>query len=299
MSKFVYFFGNNETDGKSSMKDLLGGKGANLAEMANLGIPVPPGFTITTEVCIEYLKNKEYSEEVIKQINKAIEKLETVNNKKLGDPEDPLLVSVRSGARVSMPGMMDTVLNLGLNDTSVKGVAKKANDERFAYDCYRRFIAMFGDVVLGIEFKKFDTLIEEKKKELGLKSDTDLTADELKELAERFKEVIKREKGIEFPQDPRVQLQMAIDAVFDSWNNSRAIKYREINNIADNWGTAVNVQSMVYGNMGETSGTGVAFTRNPSTGEKRFFGEYLLNAQGEDVVAGIRTPNPILDLEKQ
>jgi len=299
LSKFVYFFGNNETDGKSSMKDLLGGKGANLAEMANLGIPVPPGFTITTEVCIEYLKNKEYSEEVIKQINKAIEKLETVNNKKLGDPEDPLLVSVRSGARVSMPGMMDTVLNLGLNDTSVKGVAKKANDERFAYDCYRRFIAMFGDVVLGIEFKKFDTLIEEKKKELGLKSDTDLTADELKELAERFKEVIKREKGIEFPQDPRVQLQMAIDAVFDSWNNSRAIKYREINNIADNWGTAVNVQSMVYGNMGETSGTGVAFTRNPSTGEKRFFGEYLLNAQGEDVVAGIRTPNPILDLEKQ
>ncbi|MDD3041431.1 MAG: pyruvate, phosphate dikinase [Methanosarcinaceae archaeon] len=299
MSKFVYFFGNNDTDGKSSMKDLLGGKGANLAEMANLGIPVPPGFTITTEVCVLYLKNKKYSEEITRQVNEAIEKLEKVNNKKLGDPKDPLLVSVRSGARVSMPGMMDTVLNLGLTDISVEGVAKKVNDERFAYDCYRRFIAMFGDVVLGIEFRKFDALIGDKKKELKVKSDTDLTAKDLKELAEKFKEVIKLETGIEFPQDPRIQLQMAIDAVFDSWNNSRAIKYREINNIADNWGTAVNVQTMVYGNMGETSGTGVAFTRNPSTGEKRFFGEYLLNAQGEDVVAGIRTPNPIQDLGKQ
>lgn len=299
LSKFVYFFGNNDTDGKSSMKDLLGGKGANLAEMANLGIPVPPGFTITTEVCVLYLKNKEYSEEVTRQVNKAIEKLEKANNKKLGDPEDPLLVSVRSGARVSMPGMMDTVLNLGLTDISVEGIAKKVNDKRFAYDCYRRFIAMFGDVVLGIEFRKFDALIGDKKKQLGVKYDTDLTAKDLKELAEKFKEVIKLEKGIEFPQDPKVQLQMAIDAVFDSWNNSRAIKYREINDIADTWGTAVSVQTMVYGNMGETSGTGVAFTRNPSTGEKRFFGEYLLNAQGEDVVAGIRTPNQIQKLGEQ
>ena len=291
LSKFVYFFGKDATDGKSSMKDLLGGKGANLAEMANLGVPVPPGFTITTEVCVLYLKGKKYSEEVLKQVDEAIDKLEALNNKKLGDPDDPLLVSVRSGARVSMPGMMDTVLNLGLTDKSVLGLANKVNDGRFAYDCYRRFIAMFGNVVLGIDFRKFDSLIEDERKELGVKSDTDLDEKALKELAERFKEVIKLEKGFEFPQNPKVQLQMAIDAVFESWNNPRAITYRKLNEIDDSWGTAVNVQTMVYGNRGNTSGTGVAFTRNPSTGEKKFFGEYLINAQGEDVVAGIRTPD--------
>jgi len=273
------------------MRDLLGGKGAGLAEMANLGIPVPPGFTITTEVCVLYLKGKKYSEEVLKQVEEAIDKLETLNNKRLGDPEDPLLVSVRSGARVSMPGMMDTVLNLGLTDKSVFGLANKVNDERFAYDCYRRFISMFGDVVLGIDFDKFESLIEDKKKELKVESDTDLDAKALKDLAERFKGVIKLEKGFDFPQDPKVQLQMAIDAVFDSWNNPRAITYRKLNEIDDSWGTAVNVQTMVYGNRGNTSGTGVAFTRNPSTGERKFFGEYLINAQGEDVVAGIRTPD--------
>ncbi|HWR24654.1 MAG TPA: pyruvate, phosphate dikinase [Methanosarcina sp.] len=293
MTKFVYFFGKDLTDGKSSMRDLLGGKGANLAEMANLGIPVPPGFTITTEVCVLYLRDKKYPEEVLKQVEEAIDKLETLNGKKLGDPDDPLLVSVRSGARVSMPGMMDTVLNLGLTDKSVIGLANKVNDERFAYDCYRRFIAMFGDVVLGVEFSKFDSLIENKKKELRIKSDTDLDAKALKELAERFKKVIKLEKGFEFPQDPKVQLQLAINAVFDSWNNQRAITYRKLNDIDDSWGTAVTVQTMVYGNRGNTSGTGVAFTRNPSTGEKKFFGEYLINAQGEDVVAGIRTPEYI------
>lgn len=291
MSKFVYFFGKDVTDGKGSMKDLLGGKGSGLAEMANLGIPVPPGFTITAEVCVLYLKNKTYPEEIHKQIKEAIDKLETLNNKKLGDPNDPLLVSVRSGARVSMPGMMDTVLNLGLTDKSVIGLANKVNDERFAYDCYRRFISMFGDVVLGIDFDKFESLIEDKKKELKVQSDTDLDVKALKELAERFKGVIKLEKGFDFPQDPNVQLQMAIDAVFDSWNNPRAITYRKLNEIDDSWGTAVNVQTMVYGNRGNTSGTGVAFTRNPSTGDKKFFGEYLINAQGEDVVAGIRTPD--------
>jgi pyruvate,orthophosphate dikinase len=273
------------------MKDLLGGKGSGLAEMANLGVPVPPGFTITTEVCVLYLKEEKYPEEVLRQVEQAIDKLEKLNGKKLGDPEDPLLVSVRSGARVSMPGMMDTVLNLGLTDKSVIGLANKVSDERFAYDCYRRFISMFGDVVLGVDFDKFESLIEDKKKELGVKSDTDLDAKALKELAERFKKVIKLEKGFDFPQDPKVQLQMAINAVFDSWNNQRAITYRKLNNIDDSWGTAVNVQTMVYGNRGNTSGTGVAFTRNPSTGEKKFFGEYLINAQGEDVVAGIRTPD--------
>ncbi|MGB9929205.1 MAG: pyruvate, phosphate dikinase [Methanosarcina sp.] len=299
MSKFVYFFGKDVTDGKSSMKDLLGGKGANLAEMANLGIPVPPGFTITTEVCVLYLKEGKYPDEVLKQVEEAIDRLEKLNNKKLGDPNDPLLVSVRSGARVSMPGMMDTVLNLGLTDKSVIGLANKVQDERFAYDCYRRFISMFGDVVLGIDFEKFESLIETKKKEKNVNSDADLDAESLKELAEKFKEVIKNEKGFEFPQDPKVQLQMAINAVFESWNNPRAITYRKLNEIDDSWGTAVNVQTMVYGNRGNTSGTGVAFTRNPSTGEKKFFGEYLINAQGEDVVAGIRTPDFIDTLESK
>ncbi len=294
--KFVYFFGKEETEGKNSMKDLLGGKGANLAEMANLGIPVPPGFTITTEVCVLYLEKGSYPDGILGQIDAAIEKLEQVNGKYFGDINDPLLLSVRSGARVSMPGMMDTVLNLGLNDESVVGLARKTGNERFAYDSYRRFLMMFGDVVLDIKHEYFESAIEAKKNELGVKQDTQLNANALKQLAETFKEIIRKKTGSEFPQDPRKQLQMAIEAVFNSWNNQRAIRYRKLNNIPMDWGTAVNVQTMVYGNMGETSGTGVAFTRDPATGKKEFFGEYLMNAQGEDVVAGIRTPLTITTL---
>jgi pyruvate,orthophosphate dikinase len=297
--KFVYFFGKEETEGKNSMKDLLGGKGANLAEMANLGIPVPPGFTITTEVCVLYLENGSYPDGILEQIDAAIERLEKVNGKKFGDLKDPLLLSVRSGARVSMPGMMDTVLNLGLNDVSVAGLAKKTGNERFAYDSYRRFLMMFGDVVLDIKHEYFESAIESKKNELGVKQDTQLNAGALKQLAETFKEIIKKKTGSEFPQDPRKQLQMSIEAVFNSWNNQRAIRYRKLNNIPMDWGTAVNVQTMVYGNMGETSGTGVAFTRDPATGKKEFFGEYLMNAQGEDVVAGIRTPLTITTLAQK
>ncbi|MDK2833156.1 MAG: pyruvate, orthophosphate dikinase [Methanolobus sp.] len=297
--KFVYFFGKEETEGKNSMKDLLGGKGANLAEMANLGIPVPPGFTITTEVCVLYLEKGSYPDGILDQIDAAIEKLEKVNGKKFGDITDPLLLSVRSGARVSMPGMMDTVLNLGLNDESVVGLAKKTGNERFAYDSYRRFLMMFGDVVLDIKHEYFESAIDAKKNELGVKQDTQLTASALKQLAETFKDIIKKKTGSEFPQDPRKQLRMAIEAVFNSWNNQRAIRYRKLNNIPMNWGTAVNVQTMVYGNMGETSGTGVAFTRDPATGKKEFFGEYLMNAQGEDVVAGIRTPLTITTLAQK
>ncbi|WP_292465274.1 pyruvate, phosphate dikinase [Methanolobus sp.] len=297
--KFVYFFGKEETEGKNSMKDLLGGKGANLAEMANLGIPVPPGFTITTEVCVLYLENGSYPDGILDQIDAAIEKLEKVNGKKFGDLKDPLLLSVRSGARVSMPGMMDTVLNLGLNDVSVEGLAKKTGNERFAYDSYRRFLMMFGDVVLDIKHEYFESAIEAKKNELGVRQDTQLNAGALKQLAKTFKEIIKKKTGSEFPQDPRKQLQMSIEAVFNSWNNQRAIRYRKLNNIPMDWGTAVNVQTMVYGNMGETSGTGVAFTRDPGTGKKEFFGEYLMNAQGEDVVAGIRTPLTITTLAQK
>ena len=297
--KFVYFFGKEETEGKNSMKDLLGGKGANLAEMANLGIPVPPGFTITTEVCVLYLENGSYPDGILDQIDAAIEKLEKVNGKKFGDLKDPLLLSVRSGARVSMPGMMDTVLNLGLNDVSVEGLAKKTGNERFAYDSYRRFLMMFGDVVLDIKHEYFESAIEAKKTELGVRQDTQLNAGALKQLAETFKEIIKKKTGSEFPQDPRKQLQMSIEAVFNSWNNQRAIRYRKLNDIPMDWGTAVNVQTMVYGNMGETSGTGVAFTRDPATGKKEFFGEYLMNAQGEDVVAGIRTPLTITTLAQK
>lgn len=294
--KFVYFFGKEETEGKNSMKDLLGGKGANLAEMANLGIPVPPGFTITTEVCVLYLEKGSYPDGILGQIDAAIKNLEQVNGKYFGDINDPLLLSVRSGARVSMPGMMDTVLNLGLNDESVVGLARKTGNERFAYDSYRRFLMMFGDVVLDIKHEYFESAIEAKKNELGVKQDTQLNANALKQLAETFKEIIRKKTGSEFPQDPRKQLQMAIEAVFNSWNNQRAIRYRKLNNIPMDWGTAVNVQTMVYGNMGETSGTGVAFTRDPATGKKEFFGEYLMNAQGEDVVAGIRTPLTIATL---
>ncbi|WP_214044618.1 pyruvate, phosphate dikinase [Methanomethylovorans sp.] len=297
-SKFVYFFGGNRTEGKNSMKDLLGGKGANLAEMANLGIPVPPGFTITTEVCVQYLKGKEYPKGLIEQVDSAIEKLEGIVGKKFGDDNNPLLVSVRSGARASMPGMMDTVLNLGLNDRSVLGLAKNTGNPRFAFDSYRRFLAMFGDVVLGIGHDKFEHVLSEKKQSLNIIQDTDLDVNALKELVEQFKTIIEMETGEKFPQDARKQLMMAIEAVFQSWNNQRAITYRKLNNIPAGWGTAVNVQAMVYGNMGETSGTGVAFTRDPGTGEKRFFGEYLINAQGEDVVAGIRTPNPISTLKE-
>jgi len=297
--KFVYFFGNSETEGKNSMKNLLGGKGANLAEMANLGIPVPAGFTITTEVCVLYLKNEQYPDGLMGQIDEAIKNLEIVNDKKFGDIKNPLLLSVRSGARVSMPGMMDTVLNLGLNDKSVLGLAHNSNNERFAYDSYRRFLTMFGDVVLNIEYDKFESIIDSLKKEKGVKLDTELDVDALKELVKKFKHLIKRKTGNDFPQEPRKQLQMSIDAVFGSWNNQRANTYRHLNNIPDDWGTAVNVQTMVYGNMGENSGTGVAFTRDPATGEKRFFGEYLINAQGEDVVAGIRTPQPIVTLKEK
>ncbi|MGM0770576.1 MAG: pyruvate, phosphate dikinase [Halobacteriota archaeon] len=296
-NKFVYLFGNNKTEGKNSMKDLLGGKGANLAEMSNLGIPVPVGFTITTEVCTLYLKDKKYPAGLKEQIDNAIKELENTTGKLFGDLNNPLLVSVRSGARVSMPGMMDTVLNLGLNDNSVVGLAKKTGNDRFAYDSYRRFLTMFADVVLGIEHEKFESTLTTMKKKKCVKQDTELDVSDLKDLVEKFKDIIKEETGKEFPQNAREQLQMAIDAVFGSWNNQRAITYRRLNGIPGEWGTAVNVQSMVYGNMGETSGTGVAFTRDPATGEKRFFGEYLINAQGEDVVAGIRTPQPIKTLK--
>ncbi|MBN1133341.1 MAG: pyruvate, phosphate dikinase [Methanosarcinaceae archaeon] len=291
--KFVYFFGNKETEGNRNMKSLLGGKGSNLAEMANMDIPVPPGFTITTEVCLLYLKENQYPEGLLEQVDEAIAKLEKVNGKNFGDHENPLLLSVRSGARVSMPGMMDTVLNLGLNDESTVGIAEKTGNERFAYDSYRRFLTMFGDVVLGIEHENFESIIDAKKKKLGVNLDNELDVDALKDLVAKFKILIKKKCGKDFPQDPMQQLRMSIEAVFKSWNNQRAITYRRLNNIPGDWGTAVNIQTMVYGNMGETSGTGVAFTRDPGTGEKRFFGEYLFNAQGEDVVAGIRTPQPI------
>lgn len=299
MSKYVYFFGANQTEGKSKMRELLGGKGAGLAEMAQMGITVPPGFTITTEVCTMYQENSDYPDTVKKQIYEAIEKLEKAIGKKLGDDTDPLLVSVRSGARVSMPGMMDTVLNLGLNDKSVEGLAKKTENPRFAYDCYRRFISMFGDVVLSIDFNEFEKILESLKKEKKVDSDTELKVEDLKYLIDAYKKIIQEQKGFSFPQNPKDQLFMAINAVFDSWKNPRAEIYRSLNNIPGDWGTAVNVQSMVYGNMGDTSGTGVAFTRNPSTGENRFFGEYLINAQGEDVVAGIRTPSEINTLREK
>jgi len=298
--KYVYFFGAGKAEGRAEMKDLLGGKGANLAEMTNLGIPVPAGFTISTEVCTYYYEHGEtYPEGMKDQVLSALCKVEEVMGARFGDPEDPLLVSVRSGARVSMPGMMDTVLNLGLNDQTVQGLIRKTNDPRFSYDCYRRFVSMYGDVVLGIkpesedEIDPFEACLDEKKKEKGVLYDTDLTADDLKDLVADFKAIIQEKTGEPFPEDPMKQLWGAIGAVFRSWNNDRAIAYRKIHNIPHEWGTAVNVQSMVYGNMGEDSGTGVAFSRDPATGEKKLYGEFLVNAQGEDVVAGIRTPMPI------
>ena len=293
--KYVYSF----KEGNKDMRNLLGGKGANLAEMANLGLPVPHGFTITTEACTAYYNDgKEINDEIKSQIDEYLAKLESEQGKKFGDTNDPLLVSVRSGARASMPGMMDTILNLGLNDEAVEGFAKKTNNPRFAYDSYRRFIQMFSDVVMEVPKSYFEKIIDEIKEKRGIKYDVDLTVDDLKELVKRFKEIYKENRNEDFPQEPHTQLMEAIKAVFRSWDNPRAIVYRRMNDIPGDWGTAVNVQSMVFGNMGDTSGTGVAFTRNPSTGEKGIFGEYLINAQGEDVVAGVRTPQPISRLKE-
>ncbi|AVQ45595.1 pyruvate, phosphate dikinase [Clostridium botulinum] len=293
--KHVYLF----SEGNASMRELLGGKGANLAEMTNLGIPVPTGFTVTTEACIKYYKDgKKLTDEVVQQITDAMEEVEKKTNKKFGSEENPLLVSVRSGARVSMPGMMDTILNLGLNDKTVESLSRLTNNERFAYDSYRRFIQMFSDVVMGIDKRDFEDVLDQVKEEKGVEYDTDLTSEDLKKIVVKFKEIYKKEMREDFPQEPKEQLLAAITAVFGSWDNPRAIVYRRLNDIPGDWGTAVNVQSMVFGNMGETSGTGVAFTRNPATGENEIFGEYLINAQGEDVVAGIRTPQPIAKLKE-
>ncbi|MDI6786151.1 MAG: pyruvate, phosphate dikinase [bacterium] len=298
--KYVYFFGDGKAEGNVSMKDLLGGKGSGLAEMTNIGIPVPPGFTITTKACIYYSdNNKAYPFGLEEEILEHLQKLEDAVGKKFGRGDNPLLVSVRSGAKFSMPGMMDTVLNLGLNDKTVVAFAKKINNERTAYDSYRRFITMFSSVVLGMEHKDFEFILDEEKEEQGVELDTKLGAESLKDLVYRYKEAVKSLRGIEFPQDPMTQLKMAINAVFESWDNPRAVTYRKLHDIPHDMGTAVNIQAMVFGNMGDNSGTGVAFTRNPSTGEKIFYGEYLLNAQGEDVVAGIRTPHPIADLQSQ
>ena len=281
------------------MRNLLGGKGANLAEMTNLGLPIPQGFTVTTEACTDYYNNgRQISEEIRSQIFEALANLEEKQGKKFGDTKNPLLVSVRSGARASMPGMMDTILNLGLTDVAVEGFAEKTGNPRFAYDSYRRFIQMFSDVVMEIPKSYFERILDEIKESKGVKFDTDLTAEDLKEIIVRFKSIYKENKGEDFPQDPKVQLMEAVKAVFRSWDNERAIVYRRMNDIPGDWGTAVNVQAMVFGNMGDTSGTGVAFTRNPSTGAKGIYGEYLINAQGEDVVAGIRTPQPITKLEE-
>ena len=295
MAKYVYLF----SEGNASMRNLLGGKGANLAEMTGLGLPVPRGFTVTTEACTRYYQDgKVIAKEIEEEIYTMMAKTEGIVGKKFGDPNNPFLVSVRSGARASMPGMMDTILNLGLNDIVVEGLAKLTNNERFAYDSYRRFIQMFSDVVMEVEKAKFEKILDTVKEENGAHYDTDLTADNLKEVVKRYKELFKKEKGFDFPQDPKVQLMEAVKAVFRSWDNQRAIVYRRLNDIPGDWGTAVNVQEMVYGNMGNDSGTGVAFTRNPSTGEKKLYGEFLMNAQGEDVVAGIRTPQSIDQLKE-
>jgi pyruvate,orthophosphate dikinase len=293
--KYVYLF----QEGDANMRELLGGKGANLAEMTNLGLPVPKGFTVSTEACTKYYEDgKTINAEIVEQVEKALKVLEGEVGKKLGDPDDPLLVSVRSGARASMPGMMDTILNLGLNAKSVEGLARKTNNPRFAYDSYRRFIQMFSDVVMEISKSNFEAIFDKKKEEVNVKQDFELSADDLKDVVKNYKIKYKELKGEEFPDDPKVQLFEAIKAVFRSWDNPRANVYRKMNEIPYSWGTAVNVQQMVFGNKGETSGTGVAFTRNPATGEKALFGEYLFNAQGEDVVAGIRTPKPISELAK-
>jgi pyruvate, orthophosphate dikinase len=299
-AKWVYAFGGGKAEGRADMRNLLGGKGAGLAEMANLGLPVPPGFTITTEVCTAYYaNNKTYPKELAEQVKAALAEVGRLVGRKFGDPDNPLLVSVRSGARASMPGMMDTVLNLGLNDVTVEALARGSGDRRFAYDSYRRFITMYSDVVLGVEHHLFEEILDDHKDRQGYMLDTDLTAEDWVELVRRYKERLEEERGEPFPQDPQAQLWGAIGAVFGSWMNQRAITYRKLHGIPEHWGTAVNVQAMVFGNMGETSATGVAFTRNPSTGEKRLYGEFLINAQGEDVVAGIRTPQEITEAARR
>ncbi len=299
-NKWVYTFGDGRAEGKASMRNLLGGKGAGLAEMANLGLPVPPGFTITTEVCTFYTANgNTYPKALRGQVDKALATVGRITGKKFGDKVNPLLVSVRSGARASMPGMMDTVLNLGLNDETVEALAKKSGDRRFAYDSYRRFITMYSDVVLGVGHEHFEELLDRHKERQGYSLDTDLTADDWAELVEQYKKRLQQQRGEPFPQDAQEQLWGAIGAVFGSWMNQRAITYRKLHGLPESWGTAVNVQAMVFGNMGETSATGVAFTRNPSTGEKKLYGEFLINAQGEDVVAGIRTPQEISEAARK
>jgi len=300
MTKWVYSFGDGKAEGRATDRNLLGGKGANLAEMCSLGLPVPPGFTITTEVCTHYYANgRAYPGELEAQVNAALEEVGRIAGRRFGDPERLLLVSVRSGARASMPGMMDTVLNLGLNDETVEALAAEARDERFAYDSYRRFIQMYGDVVLGLEHEVFEEILSDEKARRGYDVDTDFSAGDWREVVELYKEKVESELGKPFPQDPREQLWGAIGAVFSSWMNPRAITYRRLHDIPENWGTAVNVQAMVFGNMGETSATGVAFTRNPSTGEKALYGEFLVNAQGEDVVAGIRTPQNLTEAARR
>src|ERR1700719_2014395 len=294
MTKWVYRFGDGAAEGRADMKTLLGGKGAGLAEMSNLGLPVPPGFTITTEVCTYfYAHEKSHPTQLRDQVADGLAALERSLGARFGDANNPLLVSVRSGARVSMPGMMDTVLNLGLNDQAVLGLARKSGDERFAYDSYRRFIQMYGQVVLGIDHHHFEDLIENHKLETGASLDTDLSAEDWRTVVSGFQDVVSQEYGQPFPQDPEEQLWGAIGAVFGSWRNPRAHTYRKLHDIPAEWGTAVNVQTMVFGNMGNDCATGVCFTRDPSTGENLFYGEYLVNAQGEDVVAGIRTPQPL------
>ena len=299
-SKWVFGFGNGKAEGRADMRNLLGGKGAGLAEMANLGLPVPPGFTITTAVCTHYYENgNAYPKNLQEQVRAALAQVGRITGKSFGDGDNPLLVSVRSGARASMPGMMDTVLNLGLNDATVEALAKNSGDKRFAYDSYRRFITMYSDVVLGLGHYHFEEILDDHKDRNGYTLDTDLTADDWVDLVGRYKERLEEEHGAPFPQDPHEQLWGAISAVFGSWMNQRAITYRRLHGIPESWGTAVNVQAMVFGNMGETSATGVAFTRNPSTGEKKLYGEFLINAQGEDVVAGIRTPQEITELARK
>ncbi|MCI9295708.1 MAG: pyruvate, phosphate dikinase, partial [Lawsonibacter sp.] len=294
--KFLYLF----SEGNANMRNLLGGKGANLAEMTNIGMPVPQGFTITTEACTQYYEDGErINDEIQAQIMEYIDKLEEITGKKFGDMENPLLVSVRSGARASMPGMMDTILNLGLNEQVVEVIAKQSNNPRWAWDCYRRFIQMYSDVVMEVGKKYFEQLIDEMKEKKGVTQDVELDADDLKTLANQFKAEYKEKIGADFPSDPKEQLMGAIKAVFRSWNNPRAIVYRRMNDIPGSWGTAVNVQSMAFGNMGDDCGTGVAFTRNPATGEKKLMGEFLTNAQGEDVVAGVRTPMPIQEMAEK
>jgi len=294
MTKWVYSFGAGSNEGRAEMKNLLGGKGANLAEMASIGLPVPPGFTITTEVCTTFYENdRRYPEGLQAEVNEALARVEQAAGRRFGDRHNPLLVSVRSGARVSMPGMMDTVLNLGLNDATVTGLAEGAGDSRFAWDSYRRFIQMYGSVVLGVPHHRFEEIIENVKIDEGAAEDTQLSAQDWHRIVESYKEMVQAETGKPFPQDPHDQLWGAIGAVFNSWMNQRAITYRRLHEIPGDWGTAVNVQAMVFGNMGEDCATGVCFTRDPSTGENMFYGEYLPNAQGEDVVAGIRTPRPL------